>query len=83
MNLQDGEDGFTRLQASSSVYRFLMGPNKGKKALVLKATDQDYSSSAGLVVKANGFSLHAGVELQRRGAPEARAESIHRQARDQ
>jgi hypothetical protein len=63
MQLQD-EDGFARLQASSSVYRFLTGPNKGKKALVLKTVDQDHSSTQGLVVKASGFSLHAGVSCK-------------------
>ena len=63
MQLQE-EDGFTRLQASSSVYRFLTGPNKGKKALVLKTVDQDHSSGHGLVVKASGFSLHAGVSCK-------------------
>ncbi len=64
MSLQDEGDGFTRLQASSSVYRFLMGPNKGKKALVLKTVGQDHSSNQGLVVKANGFSLHAEVSCK-------------------
>ena len=44
------EDAFTKLQASSSVYRFMTGPNKGKKALVLKAVDQDHSSKQGLVL---------------------------------
>lgn len=63
MNL-DAEDGFTKLQASSSVYRFLLGPNKGKKALVLKAVDPDHNSSQGLAVKSSGFSLHAGVSCK-------------------
>jgi hypothetical protein len=63
-NLQihfDDEDAFARLQSSSSTYRFLTGPNKGKKALVLKTVDPDHSTSQGLVVKSSGFSLHAGV----------------------
>lgn len=43
----------------------MLGPNKGKKALVLKKVDQDHSSSQGLVVvKASWFSLHAGVSCK-------------------
>jgi hypothetical protein len=60
----DDQDAFARLQASSSTYRFLTGPNKGKKALVLKTVDQDHSSYQGLVVKSSGFSLHAGVSCK-------------------
>ncbi len=56
------DETFAHLQAASSCYRFLTGPNKGKKALVLKTLpEQDHSSRTGLVTKYSGFSLHAGV----------------------
>lgn len=56
------EDVFSRLQASSAVYRFATGKSKGKKAIVLKTVDDgDHNSSSGLVAKNSGFSLHAGV----------------------
>lgn len=56
------EDSFSRLQSASVTYRFAMGKNKGKKALVLKtAPENDHKSLKGLVVKNSGFSLHAGV----------------------
>jgi RNase P protein component len=56
------EDTIARLQATSVTYRFATGKSKGKKALVLKsATDNDHSTTKGLVAKNSGFSLHAGV----------------------
>ncbi len=61
MNLEE-RDALSRLQAGAATYRFALGPNKGKKALTLQTiSDQDHSSSRGLVVKNSGFSLHAGV----------------------
>ena len=56
------EDSFSKLQATSVTYRFLTGPSKGKKAMVLKTlSDGDHNSNYGLVAKNSGFSLHAGV----------------------
>jgi len=56
------EDTFSKLQASSVTYRFATGPNKGKKAFVLKSVpDEDHQAKTGLVVKNSAFSLHAGV----------------------
>ena len=56
------EDSFAKLQASSVTYRFATGPNKGKKAMVLKTVpENDHTTNWGLVVKNSGFSLHAGV----------------------
>lgn len=59
----DGIDGFSKLQSSSVSYRFALGPNKGKKAIVIKSVqqDNDHGSDKGLVAKSSGFSLHAGV----------------------
>lgn len=60
----DNEDTFSQIQASSVVYRFATGPNRGKRALVLKTTPtMDHSSGAGLVAAHSGFSLHAGVAV--------------------
>jgi hypothetical protein len=56
------EDTLSKLQASSVTYRFATGKSKGKKAMVLKSvTDNDHTSTKGLVAKNSGFSLHAGV----------------------
>jgi hypothetical protein len=58
------EEGFSHLQAASSSYRFLLGPNKGKKALVLKSqVDRDHLGKGGLVGKYSGFTLHGGVAV--------------------
>ena len=58
------EDALARLQAGAATYRFTLGPNKGKKALTLKAMpDTDHGAKQGLVVKNSGFSLHAGVAM--------------------
>ncbi|MBK7960083.1 MAG: transposase [Bdellovibrionales bacterium] len=58
------EEGFSHLQAASSSYRFLLGPNKGKKALVLKSqVDRDHIGKGGLVGKYSGFTLHGGVAV--------------------
>ena len=60
----DTEDTFSQIQASSVIYRFATGPNKGKKALVLKTIpNTDHGSGSGLVVSQSGFSLHAGVAV--------------------
>lgn len=60
----DNEDTFSQIQASSVVYRFATGPNRGKRALVLKTTPtMDHASGAGLVAVHSGFSLHAGVAV--------------------
>ena len=58
------EDSFARLQAVAVTYRFAMGVNRGKKALVLKTLPEtDHNTTKGLVVKSSGFSLHAGVHV--------------------
>jgi len=58
------DEGFSQLQAASSSYRFLLGPNKGKKALNLKTeADRDHMGKGGLVGKYSGFTLHAGVAV--------------------
>ena len=52
------EDSFAKLQESSVTYRFATGPNKGKKAMVLKTVPEtDHTTNWGLVVKNSGFSL--------------------------
>lgn len=57
------EEGFSQLQAASSSYRFLLGPNKGKKALTLKTeADRDHRKGSH-VGKYSGFTLHAGVAV--------------------
>ena len=57
-------DSLSKLQAGAVSYRFALGPNKGKKALTLRTvTEQDHNSTAGLVAKNSGFSLHAGVQV--------------------
>ncbi|MBK7963565.1 MAG: transposase [Bdellovibrionales bacterium] len=44
------EEGFSHLQAASSSYRFLLGPNKEKKALVLKTqVDRDHLGKVDLL----------------------------------
>ena len=51
------EDSFAKLQESSVTYRFATGPNKGKKAMVLKTVpENDHTTNWGLVVKNSGFS---------------------------
>lgn len=58
------DDSLARLQAGAATYRFILGPNKGKKALTLKSVaDSDHASTQGLVAKNSGFSLHAGVAM--------------------
>ena len=58
------DDALARLQAGAATYRFTLGPNKGKKALTLKAMpDTDHATKHGLVAKSSGFSLHAGVAM--------------------
>ncbi|MBK7962732.1 MAG: transposase [Bdellovibrionales bacterium] len=58
------EEAFSHLQAASSSYRFLLGPNKGKKALVLKTqVDRDHLGKGGLVGKYSGLTLHGGVAV--------------------
>ena len=53
-----------RLQAGAAIYRFTIGPNKGKKALTLKTVaETDHNSQTGLVATNSGFSLHAGVSM--------------------
>ena len=60
----DSEDTFSQIQASSTIYRFATGPNRGKKALVLKTIpNTDHASGTGLVAAHSGFSLHAGVAV--------------------
>jgi len=60
----DTEDTFSQIQASSVIYLFATGPNKGKKALVLKTMpNTDLTSGSGLVASQSGFSLHAGVAV--------------------
>lgn len=60
----DSEDTFSQIQASSVIYRFATGPNRGKKALVLKTIPSaDHASGTGLVATQSGFSLHAGVAV--------------------
>lgn len=60
----DSEDTFSQIQASSAIYRFATGPNRGKKALVLKTIpNTDHASGTGLVATHSGFSLHAGVAV--------------------
>lgn len=60
----DTEDTFSQIQASSVIYRFATGPNKGKKALVLKSIpNTDHAFGTGLVATHSGFSLHAGVAV--------------------
>ena len=54
----------SRLQAAAVTYRFAVGANKGKKALVLKTMPEaDHNSKKGLVAANSGFSLHAGVHV--------------------
>jgi len=58
------EDSLSRLQAAAVTYRFAIGANKGKKALVLKTMPEtDHNSKKGLVAANSGFSLHAGVQV--------------------
>jgi hypothetical protein len=58
------EDSLSRLQAAAVTYKFAMGANKGKKALVLKTIPEtDHNSRKGLVATSSGFSLHAGVHV--------------------
>lgn len=58
------EDSLSRLQAAAVTYRFAVGANKGKKALVLKTMPEaDHNSKKGLVAANSGFSLHAGVHV--------------------
>ncbi len=60
----DPDDTFSQIQAASVVYRFGMGPNKGKKALTLRSVpNTDHNSNTGLVAQNSGFSLHAGVAI--------------------
>jgi hypothetical protein len=73
------DDSLTRLQAGAVTYRFALGPNKGKKALTLRSVSEtDHTSTKGLVAKASGFSLHAGVAMsgQERGKIEKLCETI-------
>lgn len=75
--VMEDADVFSKLQATAATYRFLTGPNKGKKALVLKTLpDQDHSATRGLVAKHSGFSLHAGVAC--RGDERPKLERIAR-----
>ena len=56
------DDALARLQAGAAIYRFTLGPNKGKKALTLKTVPEtDHNSTQELVAKNSGFSLHAGI----------------------
>lgn len=64
--VMEDADVFSKLQATAATYRFLTGPNKDKKVLVLKTLpDQDHSSTRGPVAKHSGFSLHARVTCRR------------------
>jgi hypothetical protein len=60
-----GDSGLGTLRAHSITYRIAVGPNAGRKALTLRTLpgrDQDEQPS-GLLAKADGFSLHAGVTV--------------------
>jgi hypothetical protein len=59
-----GDPGLGTLRAHSITYRIAVGPNAGRKALTLRTLPgREEESSPGLLARADGFSLHAGVTV--------------------
>ena len=59
-----GDSGLGTLRAHSITYRIAVGPNAGRKALTLRTLPgREDEPATGLLAKADGFSLHAGVTV--------------------
>ena len=60
-----GDEGLGTLRAHSITYRISVGPNAGRKALTLRTLPGRGADEppAGLLARADGFSLHAGVTV--------------------
>jgi len=60
---EDSEDALGQLHGSSITYRIALGPQRGRKALMLQtvAPRTEERDRAERVAQCNGFSLHAGV----------------------
>lgn len=59
-------DAMPHLLSSSVSYRIAVGPQRGRKAFMIRTIQSIDSPDPGLerVAKANGFSLHAGVSCE-------------------
>ena len=65
LNLAEEDDtGMKHLQGSAITYRIATGPLQGQKTLTLKTLPAIIEGNYSQAVKANGFSLHAGVVCQ-------------------
>ncbi|NRB37946.1 MAG: hypothetical protein HRU20_05685 [Pseudomonadales bacterium] len=61
---EEDDTGMPHLQGSAITYRIATGPLQGQKTLTLKTLPAIIDGNYSQAVKANGFSLHAGVVCQ-------------------